>query len=62
MSEKIKDEESETIIRNAKNKWDKLKLAQKMRSRRYFVKPNVVRKKKRMNSLYIKRKKSQEDL
>lgn len=61
MPEQIKNDDSEAIIRAAKNKWDKLKLAQKVRSRRYFIKPNVVRKKKEMSALYIKRKISEDE-
>ena len=56
------DDESEMLIRNAKNKWEKSKIVLKMRAGRYYLKPNVVRRRKRSGALYLQRRKSMEDV
>ncbi len=56
------EDESEMLIRNAKNKWEKSKIVQKMRAARYYVKPNVMRRRELSSSLYLQRRKSLEDV
>ena len=56
------DDESEMLIRNAKNKWEKSKIVQKMRAARYYVKPNVMRRRELSSSLYLQRRRSLEDV